>query len=92
VSAEADIQRARGRHRPAEVVSGYLSALAIFAGVVAIAWHPLRLSPLSMLLALLAAAMAGPRNRTLARAGVGIAALCFFLGMTVSVITSRPLW
>ena len=80
-----------GRSRPSEIVSGYLSALAIFAGLVAIAWHPLRLSPLGMLLALVAAAMA-PRHRTLALAAVAISAICFFLGMTVAVVTSRPLW
>jgi hypothetical protein len=80
-----------GRTRPAEIVAGYLSALAIFASVVALAWHPLRLSPLAMLLALVASGMAG-RNRRLAFAAVMIAAVCFFLGMTISVVTERPLW
>lgn len=91
VSTDGEILDGRDRTRPAEVVSGYLSALAIFAGVISIAWHPLRLSPVSMLLALVAAGMAG-RNRRLALAAVMIAAVCFFLGMTVSVVTSRPLW
>lgn len=91
MSAESEILRKPGRARPGEIVSGYLSALAIFAGLIGIVWHPLRLSPLAMLLALLAAAMAG-RNRTLAFAAVVIAATCFFLGMTVAVVTSRPLW
>jgi hypothetical protein len=91
VSADSEIVREPGRARPGEVVSGYLSALAIFASVVAVAWHPLRLSPPAILLALVAAGMAG-RNRSLALAAVMIAAVCFFLGMTVSVVTSRPLW
>ena len=91
MSTDSEITRQPGRARPSEIVSGYLAALAIFTGIIAIAWHPLRLSPLSMLLALLAAAMAG-RNRTLASASVVIAAVCFFLGMTVAVVTSRPLW
>ncbi len=91
MSADSEIFRDAGRARPSEVVSGYLSALAIFASVVAVAWHPLRLSPPAMLLALVAAGMAG-RRRTLALAAVVIAAVCFFLGMTVSVVTSRPLW
>jgi hypothetical protein len=91
VSAESEIFGRRERARSAEVVSGYLSALAIFASVVAVAWHPLRLSPVAMLLALVAAGMSG-RGRTLSFAAVVIAAVCFFLGMTVSVVTSRPLW
>lgn len=91
MSAGSEPFERQGRPRAAEIVSGYLAALAIFAGVVAIAWHPLRLSPLSMLLALLAAAMAG-RNRTLALASVMISAVCFFLGLTVAVLTSHPLW
>jgi hypothetical protein len=91
VSADGQTYREPGRARPGEIVSGYLSALAIFAGLVSIAWHPLRLSPLAMLLALVASGMAG-RNRSLAFAAVAIAAVCFFLGMTVSVVTSRPLW
>ena len=91
MSADSDILRGRSGPRPAEVVAGYLSALAIFGGAIGIAWHPLRLIPISMLLALVAAAMAGRTNR-LARAAVMITAVCFFLGMTVSVVTSRPLW
>ncbi len=91
MSTESDVLRARDRARPAEVVSGYLSALAIFGSVVGIAWHPLRLIPISMVLALVGAAMAGP-NRKLARSAVMITAVCFFLGMAVSVVTSRPLW
>jgi hypothetical protein len=79
------------RPRSAEVVAGYLSALAIFASAIALAWHPLRLSPPAMLLALIASGMA-PRNNRLAFAGVAIAAACFFLGLTIAVVTERPLW
>jgi len=91
VSAESEPIEEPGRSRPAEIVAGYLCALAIFASVVAIAWHPLRLSPLAMLLALVGAAMAG-RDRTLPLAAVAISGVCFFLGMTVAVVFSRPLW
>jgi hypothetical protein len=91
VSTESDALRPRDRARPAQIVSGYLSAIAIFASVVGIAWHPLRLIPISMVLALVAAGMTGA-NKTLARSAVMITAACFFFGMTVSVVTSRPLW
>lgn len=91
MSVESESFRAPRRTRPAEVVSGYLSAIAIFASVVGIAWHPLRLIPIAIVLALVAAAMAGGKRR-LPFAAVMICAACFFLGMTVAVVTSRPLW
>ncbi|HVS85235.1 MAG TPA: hypothetical protein VHD91_06360 [Gaiellaceae bacterium] len=80
-----------GRRRPGEVVGGYLSALAIFIGAIAIAWHPLRLAPPAMLLAIVGAAMQ-PRASRLGLAGVAIAGLGFFLGMTIAVVVSHPLW
>jgi hypothetical protein len=79
------------RSRPAEIVAGYLASLAIFASVVALVWHPLRLSPVAMLLAVVASGMA-ERNRRLAFAAVMIAATCFFLGLTIAVLAERPLW
>jgi hypothetical protein len=77
--------------RPAEVVAGYLSAFAIFISLIALAWHPLRLIPVAMLIALIAAAMGG-RGRRLAFAAVVISAACFFLGLAITVVTERPLW
>jgi len=80
-----------GRPRPSEVVGGYLSALAIFIGAIAIAWHPLRLAPPAMLLAIVGAAM-GARGSKLGMAGVAVAGIGFFLGMTIAVVVSHPLW
>jgi uncharacterized membrane protein YhaH (DUF805 family) len=34
----------------------------------------------------------GGRHKRLAFWAVMICAVCFFLGMTISVVTSRPLW
>ncbi len=93
MSTEAGRYEEIGRARPADVVSGYLAAIGIFAGLVALAWHPLRLVPMAMLLSLVASGMASTqRTRRLALAAVLITALCFFLGMTISVVTQRPLW
>lgn len=91
MSAESPAAHEPGRTRPAEVVAGYLASLAIFASVAALVWHPLRLSPVAMLLAVVASGMA-ERNRRLAFAAVMIAATCFFLGLTIAVLTERPLW
>jgi hypothetical protein len=77
--------------RSSETVAGFLAAFAIFAGLMALAWHPLRLLPVAMLLALVASAMGG-RHQRLAFAAVLITAGCFFFGMAIAVLTQRPLW
>ena len=82
-------QPARGH--TAEVVAGWLAAFSIFASVIALAWHPLRLVLPAIVLALVAAGMGGREHR-LARAALMIAALAFFLGMAIAVAGSRPLW
>jgi len=93
VSAETHVDGTRpARSRAsAEVVAGYLAALSIFASVIGLAWHPLRLDLPAVVLALVAAGMGGRENR-LARAAVVIAALAFFLGMAIAVAGSRPLF
>jgi hypothetical protein len=77
--------------RPSETVAGYLASLAIFTSLIGIAWHPLRLIPPSIVVAMVAAAMGGRQNR-LAFAAVLIVAASFFLGMTIAVVAQRPLW
>jgi hypothetical protein len=77
--------------RQADVVAGYLASLAIFVSLIGIAWHPLRLIGPSIVIAMVAAAMGGRQNR-LAFAAVLIVAVSFFLGMTIAVVTERPLW
>jgi hypothetical protein len=77
--------------RPSQIVAGYLASVSIFISFISLAWHPLRLILPSILVALIAAAMGGRHNR-LAFAAVMIAAGCFFFGMTIAVVTSRPLW
>ncbi|MEN3340729.1 MAG: hypothetical protein V7644_133 [Actinomycetota bacterium] len=79
------------RPRASETVAGFLATFAIFASLVAVAWHPLRLLPVAMVLALVAAAMGG-RHARLAFAAAMIAAVCFFLGMTIAVVAQKPLW
>jgi hypothetical protein len=80
-----------GDTRTSETVAGFLAALAIFASFIALAWHPLRLILPAILIALIAAGIGG-RYKRLAFAAVMIAAACFFFGLTIAVVTSRPLW
>ena len=77
--------------RSADTVAGFLSAMAIFAALIGIAWHPLRLILPAMVLALISAAMA-PKGNRLAQVAVAVAAGSFFVGMLVAVVTQRPLW
>ena len=91
MNVEGQVYREEEGPRTAETVAGYLSSLAIFVSVVGIAWHPLRLILPSIAIALIAAAMAGP-GRKLQFAAVLITTLCFFLGLTIAVATSQPLY
>lgn len=86
-----DIGYEKTESRPSEAVAGYLSALAIFVSLIALAWHPLRLVPPATIIALIAAGIGG-RHQRLAFVAVMTCAVCFFLGMTIAVVTSRALW
>ena len=79
------------RARPSDSIAGYLAAMAIFICLIGLAWHPLRLILPGIIIAMVAAGIGG-RHRKLAFAAVMIAAACFFFGMMIAVITSRPLW
>jgi hypothetical protein len=81
----------QSRARPSETVAGFLAAFSIFASVIALAWHPLRLLGPAIVLAMVSAGMGG-RHRRLAFAATMIAAACFVLGMTIAVVTQRQLW
>jgi hypothetical protein len=79
------------RARPAETVAGFLAAAAIFVSLTGIAYRPLRLIPLAILLALVAVAIGG-RHARLATYAVYVGAASFAVGMAAAVITSNPLW
>lgn len=80
------------REGQAEGIAGFLAALAIFGGVIAVAQRPVTIGLASLFVALVAAAMAGGRNRNLAAAAVAITASGWLAGMIVCVTTGRPLW
>ncbi|MGH2972865.1 MAG: hypothetical protein ACRDNM_03135 [Gaiellaceae bacterium] len=82
-------EQERGSH--VDAVAGYLASLAIFFSLISLAWHPIRLLAPAMLLALISAGMTG-RGKRLPFVAVITVAVCFFLGMMITVITGRPLW
>jgi hypothetical protein len=76
---------------PSATVAGFLSAMAIFAALIGLAWHPLRLIGPAIIISMIAAGMA-PRGNRLASAAVFIVTACFFTGLLIAVVTQRPLW
>jgi hypothetical protein len=79
------------RSHPAETIAGFLAATSIFVSITGVAYRPLRLIPLALVLALIAAGIGGRATR-LAIWAVGIGALSFSVGMAAAVVTSNPLW
>jgi hypothetical protein len=79
------------RQGAGEVVGGLLAAVSIFVSLASVVFHPLRLVLLSILLALLSAAMAR-RDSRLPAVAVGVGAAAFVVGMAIAVAASRPLW
>ena len=74
-----------------EVVAGWLASISIFASLISLAWHPIRLLAPALLLALISAGMTG-RGKRLPLVAMLTVAVCFFLGMMITVITGRALW
>ena len=79
------------RDRPADTVAGFLAAIAMVGGALAVVYRPVPIGVFSIFVALVAAALAD-RSRRLAAAGVAVASCGFLAGMIAAVITSRPLW
>jgi hypothetical protein len=79
------------RDSAGEILAGYMAATAIFVGALALAVRPLPLSLASLVLALAATAIGG-RSARLQALAVGAATTSFVFGMTIAVITGRPLY
>jgi hypothetical protein len=82
---------ARRRERPSEAVAGFLATIAIFASCVGVVYRPLRITPVTIALALLAAAMGG-RHERLAAWALGISAACFIVGTFFAILTNHPIF
>jgi hypothetical protein len=77
--------------RPAEAVAGFLAAAAIFVSLMGLAYRPVRLVPVAIVLSLVAAAIGG-RSARLAAFATGTGAACFALGLTIAILTGHPLY
>jgi hypothetical protein len=79
------------RDRPADTVAGFLATIALFAGLLSIAYKPVRIGPFALVVALIAVAMGG-RHERLATLAVASVTVGWVAGMIVCVLTERPLW
>jgi hypothetical protein len=89
----ADEARMLATRDPAHwVVAGYLAAIVHFASPAALVYYPGRVGPATMLVALLAAALAGPRQRLFAASAVAAATIWWFAGMVIAIALERPIF
>ena len=74
-----------------EAIAGLMATAAIFTALLGVAYRPVRMIPVAVVVALVAARMTTRYSRL---AGFAIAAVvvCWILGMAVAVITERPLY
>lgn len=84
-------QRAPDALPASQYIAGFLATVAIFGAIVGIVYYPGRVASSSILVALIAATIGGFQSR-LAAFAVGIATLCWFAGMIVSVAFERPVF
>ena len=79
------------RDSPAEAVAGLMASASIFVSLLALVYRPFRVTPVTILLALIAVAIGGRHNR-LAIAAVVVGTACWFVGMTIAILLERPLF
>jgi hypothetical protein len=83
--------QARAGDRPAETVAGVLATLAIFGSLLALDYRPIRITPFTILISLIAAGIGG-RHQRLAAAALAISGVCFILGTFFAIITNHPIF
>jgi hypothetical protein len=86
-----ETERAPDSVPASQYVAGFLATIAIFAALVGIVYYPGRVASGAILVALIAAAIGGFQSR-LAAFAVGIATLCWFSGMVISIVFERPVF
>jgi hypothetical protein len=75
----------------ADPLSGLFAAMALFFSLLALAYHPLPVSVVAFALGLVAVLMS-PRHERLAGIALAVAGVCFVAGMTIAIITEKPIW
>jgi hypothetical protein len=81
----------RERDRPADAVAGVIATVALAMGLISIVYKPVRVAPVALVVALIAAAMGG-RHERLAAWAVGVISASWVLGMIYAIVADKPLW
>ena len=89
--SEAQTHDAQPARTWADPLSGIFAAVALFFSLVALAYHPFTVSVAAFLLGLLSVLMSA-RHERLAAFALGVAGLSFVTGMTIAIITDKPIW
>ena len=79
------------RWTAADTLAGLLATLSIFTSVFGLAYRPVRLIPFAILLAFVAARMSD-RQQRLTGLAIAAAVICWTVGMTIAVVTEKPLY
>ncbi|MBA2332716.1 MAG: hypothetical protein H0V94_08010 [Actinobacteria bacterium] len=74
-----------------ETVAGLMATAAMAAALLGVAYRPVRLIPVAIVLALVAARMTTRYSR-LAGIAIAVVVVCWVLGMAIAVITENPLY
>jgi hypothetical protein len=82
---------AQSQDRPADAVAGLLASIAIFGSCIALAYRPVRITPFTILIALIAAGMS-QRHQRLSAWAVGISGACFIAGTAIALATNNPIF
>ena len=89
--SQAESHDAQPARSWADPISGIFAALALFFSLLALAYHPLTVSVAAFLLALVSVMMSS-RHERLAGIALAVAGVCFVAGMTIAIVTEKPLW
>jgi hypothetical protein len=89
--SQAEHRDAQPARQWADPLSGLFAAMALFFSLLALAYHPLTVSVVAFGLALVAVLMSS-RHERLAGIALGVAGVCFVAGMTIAILTEKPLW
>jgi hypothetical protein len=73
------------------LLAGLLAALALFFGLMALAYHPVAIAVAAFLLGIVSVGMS-PRHQTLGAIALAVTGICFVIGVSIAVITKNPLW
>jgi hypothetical protein len=74
-----------------ELVGSFLAVVSIVASLLALVYNPLRLTPFAVLLGLISVGMS-PRSARLPALAIGVAVICFIVGLTIAVTTNNPIY